>query len=98
MTQKERTNLFNLCVILFNIFLGLFIEVILVAVLFLFLQNKPELGESVSIQVILPILLLIGLIVAMSISVKTVSWAIEKFNLTDKLDPKVVSKYQKKIK
>lgn len=95
MTIKERTNLFNLCVIIFNVVLGLFVEGIVIGLLILVLRENPNLGESTFTQVALPIVLLIGLIIAMSISVKAVSWAIVKFNLTDKLDPKVVSKYVK---
>ncbi|MBQ0051120.1 MAG: hypothetical protein KBT11_03540 [Treponema sp.] len=98
MTIKERTNIFNLCVIVFNVAIGLLVEGAIIALLMFSLSSNPNLGESMPIQVVLPLVLLVGLIVAMSISVKTVSWAIEKFNLHDKLDPKVVSKYQKKIK
>lgn len=96
MTQKERTTIFNLIVILFNIATGLIVEVIVIGMLFFVLHSNPNLGESVPMQVILPIMLLIGLIMAMTLSVKTVSWAIEKFNLEGKIDPKIVSKYQKK--
>lgn len=98
MTIKERTNLFNLCVIVFNVVLGLFVEGIVIALLFLVLHSNPNLGESTFTQVALPFVLLIGLIIAMSISVKTISWAIVKFNLQDKLDPKVVSKYVKRLR
>jgi hypothetical protein len=62
-----------------------------------FLAENPNLSESVFVQIALPIILLIGLIAAMSISVHTVGWAIKKFHLEDKLDPKVVSRYQKKL-
>ena len=97
MTTKERTFVFNICVILYNIVIGLLVEaVILIALLFFFAEH-PNLSENVFGQVALPLLLLIGLIAAMSISVHTVSWAIQKFNLSDKLDPKVVSRYQKKL-
>ncbi|MCR4822895.1 MAG: hypothetical protein K5873_08515 [Treponema sp.] len=97
MTTKERTFIFNVCVILYNIFLGLLIESVLILSLMFFIYDNPNLGESVPIQVALPIALLIGLIAAMSLSVRSVSWAIKKFNLSDKLDPKVVSRYQKKL-
>lgn len=95
MTIKERTNLFNLCVIIFNVVLGLLVEGVVIGLLILVLRANPNLGESTFTQVALPLVLLIGLIIAMSISVKVISWAIVKFNLTDKLDPKVVSKYVK---
>lgn len=98
MTIKERTNLFNLCVIVFNVVLGLLVEGIVIGLLILVLHSNPNLGESTFTQVALPLVLLIGLIVAMSISVKTISWAIIKFNLQDKLDPKVVSKYVKHLR
>lgn len=97
MTTKERTLVFNLCVIIFNIFVGLFVEAVLLISLLFFINDNPNLGESVPMQVVLPLLLLVGLIVAMSISVRTVSWAIKKFHLEDKLDPKVVNRYQKKL-
>lgn len=97
MTIKERTFVFNLCVILYNILIGLIVEaVILVSLLFAFTEH-PNLSENLFGQIALPILLLIGLIAAMSISVHTVGWAIKKFHLEDKLDPKVISRYQKKL-
>lgn len=97
MTTKERTFLFNICVILYNIFIGLIVEVIILLSLLFFINENPNAAESVPMQVIFPLLLLAGLIAAMSISVHTVSWAIKKFKLEDKLDPKVVSRYQKKL-
>lgn len=97
MTKSENTFIFNICVILFNIFIGIFVEAVILISLLIFMHENPNLGESVPMQVILPILLLIGLIAAMSISVHIVSWAIKKFNLADKLDSKVVSRYQKKL-
>ena len=97
MTTKERTFLFNICVIVFNILIGLFVEAILLLGFLLFFAQNPNFQESVFSQVALPLLLLIGLIAAMSISVHTVGWAIKKFHLEDKLDPKVVSRYQKKL-
>lgn len=95
--MKERTTLFNICVIVFNILLGLAVELVIIVSLLFFLAENPNLGESVPMQVALPILLLVGLIAAMSISVKTVGWAIERFNLQDKIDPKVTSRYKKKL-
>ncbi|WP_407426670.1 hypothetical protein [Treponema sp.] len=97
MTIKERTLFFNICVILFNIVVGLIVEGVLFLSLLIFLAEHQNLAESLFSQIALPIVLLIGLIAAMSISVHTVSWAIKKFHLEDKLDPKVVSRYQKKL-
>lgn len=97
MTTKERTFVFNICVIVFNIIVGLLVEAVLLISLLFFFTDHPNMQESVFGQIALPILLLIGLIAAMSISVHAVSWAIRKFNLSDKLDPKVVSRYQKKL-
>ena len=97
MTKKERTFLFNLCVIVYNIFIGLAVTAVLFISLMFFLAENPNLSESIFVQIALPIILLIGLIAAMSISVHTVSWAIRKFHLEDKLDPKVVNRYQKKL-
>ncbi len=97
MTKSERTTLFNLAVILFNIVIGLLIEGIIIGLIFIALHSNPNLGESVPMQVVLPLMLLVGLIVAMSISVRTISWAIQKFHLEDKIDQKVISRYQKKL-
>lgn len=95
MTKKERTLVFNLCVILYNLVLGLLIEGFLfLAVIFLISKNQ-NLAESVFSQIALPLVLLAGLIAAMAISVKTVGWFIKKFNLEDKLDEKLVSRYKK---
>lgn len=95
MTKKERTLVFNLCVILYNLVLGLLIEGFLfLAVIFLISKNQ-NLAESVFSQIALPLVLLAGLITAMAISVKTVGWFIKKFNLEDKLDEKLVSRYKK---
>ncbi len=96
MTKSERTTIFNLAVILFNIVTGLAVELVIIAILFVILHKNPNLSESVPMQVILPFLLLIGLIIAMSISVRVISWAIDKFNLKDKVDSKAISRYQKK--
>ena len=97
MTKKERTNIFNLCVIIFNIAIGLTVELVVLGCIMLMLKANPNLGETMPMQVILPILLLAGLFVAMSLSIRTISWVIQKFNLADKLDQKVVSRYQKKL-
>ncbi len=97
MTIKERTRIFNLAVIVFNVALGLLVEGIVIGLLILVLKSNPNLGESTFSQVALPLVLLVGLIIAMSISVKAISWAIVKFNLQDKLDPKVVSRYVKRF-
>ena len=97
MTVKERTRIFNLVVIIFNVALGLLVEGIVMGLLIFVLKSNPNLGESTFSQVALPLVLLVGLIIAMSISVKVISWAIVKFNLQDKLDPKVVSRYVKRF-
>lgn len=95
MTKKERTFVFNLFVILYNLVLGLLIEgVLFIAIIFLISRNQ-NLAESVFSQVALPLVLLAGLIATMAISVKTVGWFIKKFNLEDKLDEKLVSRYKK---
>ncbi|MBQ9622233.1 MAG: hypothetical protein IJJ71_12035 [Treponema sp.] len=95
MTKKERTFVFNICVLLYNLVLGLVIEGFLfLAVIFLISKNQ-NLAESIFSQIALPLVLLAGLITAMAISVKTVGWFIKKFNLEDKLDEKLVSRYKK---
>lgn len=96
MTVKERTTLFNVCVGIFNIVLGLLLETILIAGCFFILARIPNPGESIPVNVILPFVLFAGLILAMMISIKCVTWAINKFNLEDKLDPKAVKRYIKK--
>ncbi len=95
MTIKERTFLFNICVIIYNIFLGLVVEGIFFFIFLLFIAKTPNLGESVYFQIALPIFMLFGLILAIMISTKTVGWFIRKFHLEDKLSKKVIAHYQK---
>ena len=96
MTTKERTLVFNLCVIVFNIVLGLTVEAIVLIGLMFFLTENPNLAKSMFSQIAIPIFLLLGLIAAMAISTYAVGWVIRKFHLEDKLDQKVISRYQKK--
>lgn len=95
MTKKERTTLFNICVGLFNILLGLIIEGALIGGCFLILAIIPNSADSIPTNVLLPFVLFAGLIIAMMISIKVVTWAIIKFNLQDKIDPKAVKRYLK---
>ena len=93
MTKKERTLVFNLCVIVFNVALGLFIEFALIFALLYLLPHIPNFSQSVPTQTVLPFLLLAGLFAAMIISVRCVTWAIKTFRLEDKLDEKAVRRY-----
>lgn len=95
MTIKERTFLFNICVIIYNIFLGLVVEGFFFFLFLLFMAKNPNLGESVYIQIALPVMMLAGLILAIAISTKTVGWFIRKRHLEDKLSEKVIEHYKK---
>lgn len=97
MTTKERTFLFNICVILYNILLGLIVEGVFFFLFLLFIAktNNQNMGESIYIQIALPVMMLVGLIIAIVISTKTVGWFIRKFHLEDKLDKKVIGHYKK---
>lgn len=93
MTRKERTCIFNICVGLFNIVLGLSIELILVAGTFIFLNRFQNFGGSIPANVLLPFIFIAGLFIAMYISAKTVAKVVRKFNLQEKVDPKAVARY-----
>lgn len=93
MTIKERTFIFNVIVNIFNIIIGLAIEGALLACLFYILPKIPNSENSIPTQVILPFLLFAGLIIAMLISIKFVAWTIRRFDLYDKIDPKIIKKY-----
>lgn len=93
MTKHERTLLFNFCVIVFNIALGLAIEFALIFALVRVLPLIPNAAESVPTQTVLPFVLLAGLFVAMILSVRCISWAIKTFHLEDKLEEKAVKRY-----
>ena len=95
MTVKERTFLFNICVIIYNILLGLVVEAVFFFLFLLFMAKAPNLGESVYFQIALPVLMLLGLIIAIYISTRTVGWFIRKFKLEDKLSAKVIEHYKK---
>lgn len=95
MTVKERTLLFNLCVIIYNIILGLIVEGAFFILFLLFMGKFPNLGESVYFQLALPILMLFGLVAAILISTRTVRAFIKKFHLEDKLSEKVIEHYKK---
>ena len=93
MTTHDRTLIFNLCVALFNIILGLAIELVLVGGSFIFLSKFPTIANGISVNVLLPFILFAGIILAMMISVKTIGWAIKKFELQDKLEQKAIKRY-----
>lgn len=93
MTTHDRTIIFNICVALFNITLGLAIEFLLVGGSLIFLSRFPQIANGISVNVLLPFVLFAGIILAMMLSVKAITWAIKKFNLQDKLDQKAVKRY-----
>lgn len=93
MTTKERTLVFNLLVGLFNIVLGLAIEFVLIGGCLLFLARFPAIAGGISVNVILPFLLFAGIIIAMIISVRVVSWAVKKFKLQGRVDQKAIQRY-----
>ena len=63
MTTKERTFLFNICVILYNILLGLIVEGVFFFLFLLFIAktNNQNMGESIYIQIALPVMMLFHL-------------------------------------
>lgn len=93
MTKSERTLLFNLCVAVFNIVLGLAVELTLIFILLFILPHIPGASESIPTQTLLPFVLLAGLFAAMVISVRCISWAIKKFNLAEKINENAVKRY-----
>ena len=97
MTTKERTLLFNLVVVVFNLVVGLAIEGAIIILLIVAMANLPEsVAQSVPVSVILPFLMFLGLIAAILVSIAAIQWAIPHFHLEDKLDPALVKKYTKK--
>ena len=98
MTKKELTLLFNICVGIFNILLGLIIEGFLIFACLFILYGLPEQAQqSVPVNVLLPFILIVGLFSSMAISRRCVIWAIDKFDLRDRLDSKLTSRYPKKL-
>ncbi|WP_147615253.1 hypothetical protein [Treponema pectinovorum] len=95
MTCSERTTIFNIAVGLYNIILGLLIEFLLVGTSFLLLSSFPAMANSIPVNVALPFILFAGIIIAMILSMKTITWAIKKFNLKDKVDYKAIKRYLK---
>lgn len=99
MTISERTFLFNIIVGLFNIVLGLLIEGFLVfSCWFILIGFSEEVQQSVPVNVILPFILIIGLFASIAISRNCVIWALDKFDLRDKLDQNLTKRYPKKLK
>lgn len=77
--------------------LGLIVEGVFFFLFLLFIAktNNQNMGESIYIQIALPVMMLVGLIIAIVISTKTVGWFIRKFHLENKLDKKVIEHYKK---
>lgn len=98
MTIGERTLLFNIGVIIFNIILGLIIEGFLVfGCLFLLMGLSTEVQNSIPMTVVLPFILIVGFFACVAISRRCVTWAIDRFDLRDKLDQNLVKRYPKKL-
>ena len=98
MTRKERTFVFNICVGIFNIVLGLLIEGTLVFGCMFLLAGLPEAAQqSVPVSVILPFILIIGLFAAVAISRRCILWFLDKYDFREKLDPSLSAKYQRKL-
>lgn len=95
MTNSERTTIFNIIVGVYNIILGLFIELLLLGGCFLLLSRFPSWANSIPVSVILPFVLFAGIIIAMMLSMRTITWAIKKFDLRDKVDYKAIKRYIK---
>ena len=93
MTTKDRTLIFNVCVAIFNITLGLLIEGTLLISLMIFLSRYPQFGSGILGNVLLPFALFAGVIIAMLISTKVIAWVIRKLNLQDKVDHKAIKRY-----
>ena len=99
MTVKERTFLFNCFVWLMNAVLFILIEGGLYLGLMLYvLPQFKDAENSGIVNAILPIILIAGLFVCIAISVNIVTWVIKHFELQDKLNPKLVSRYLKNDK
>ncbi len=98
MTRKERTFVFNICVGIFNILLGLLIEGTLIfGCMFLLSGLSEESQQSVPVSVLLPFVLIVGLFASVAISRKCIIWFLDKFDYREKLDPGLSAKYQRKL-
>ena len=99
MTVKERTLLFNVLIGIFNVALGLLICGFLVIASAFFLAGMSEdARQSVPVGVILPFLLIAGLFASIAISRSAIIFVLDHFNLRDKLDIKMTSRYPSKKK
>ena len=79
MTIGERTFVFNIFVMLFNIVLGLIIEGFLLFSCFFLMQGfSPEVQQSIPVTVVLPFILLVGFFACVAISRRCVTWAIDR--------------------
>ncbi|MBR0031687.1 MAG: hypothetical protein IJP61_05320 [Treponema sp.] len=98
MTRKERTFVFNICVGIFNIILGLVIEGFLIfSCMFIIAGLSEEAQQSIPVTVLLPFVLIIGLFASIAISRKSIIWFLDKFDYREKLDPALSAKYQRKL-
>ena len=99
MTVKERTLLFNVCVGVFNIALGLLIcgALVVLCVLALRAVGKEVAGFAPT-NAILPFILLVGLFASIAVSRRLVIFVLDRFGLRDRLDPKMTSRYPSKEK
>lgn len=97
MTTSERTLVFNICLGIFNIALGLLICGFLIfGSMFILAGMSESARESVPVSVILPFILIAGLFASMAISRSAVIFVLDKFDLRQKLDQKMTSRYPSK--
>ena len=95
MTKKEFSFLFTVCVSVYNILLALVIETVLFLLLIVFMSKNQQLGQSVFVQIALPVTMILGLVASITLSNKTVRWTIKKFSLEEKLSEKIIEHYKK---
>ncbi len=97
MTVKERTLVFNICIGIFNIVLGLCIcGFLILGIGFVLSKMSESAQQSVPVSVIVPLVLIVGLFASIAISRSVVIFVLDKFDLRNKLDPKMTSRYTKK--
>ena len=97
MTRRERTLIFNVCVGIFNIALGLLVEGTLIFCCMVLMKGlSPEAQQSVPVSAILPFILIVGLFAAIAISRVCIIWFLDTFGFRDKLDPNLSARYPKK--
>jgi len=93
MNKKLNTFIFIIAGTLVNLLLALLFIVILMVGLFKVESVWPGRGEP-----LFPLVFIAGIIAAMVVYQRLSHWVVEKFDLSDKLDPLFVSKRRRKKK